>query len=109
MLAREGCIICGSAAQIHHMMRPRHRYQFLVLPLCEGCHTGYEDKSKLAFHKAKATWRHAYGHEAELYFRMRGQLNEVGKWPEQIENDLVGWLNSGYADRIYLEQSVCHI
>ena len=70
---------------------------------------GFLDVSKLAFHKAKKTWQETNGHESTLYFSMRSQLQDVGKWPDPIENDLMEWLNSYHADRIYLEQFACKI
>lgn len=71
-VARLTCCICDafgerqeSATQAHHPIHDRYGTlkvsDEMAIPLCEGHHQGLVDRSKLAIHQGKETWRSKYG------------------------------------------------
>jgi len=71
-VAQLPCCICdefgmvqNSRTQVHHCFHDRFSSRkasdFDTIPLCEGCHQGMIDTTKLAIHREKATWRRHYG------------------------------------------------
>lgn len=66
------CVICEqfdmhqqSATQAHHVIHDRFSSRKtaddLAIPLCEGHHQGFLDRSKVAIHKESSRWRELYG------------------------------------------------
>lgn len=70
------CVICESfglpqlsATQAHHVFHGRFSGKRtpdrMAIPLCEGCHQGLRDTSKLAIHQNKRAWAERYGEDHE--------------------------------------------
>lgn len=70
------CCICteygmaqASPTQVHHCIHGRYSTtkapDSMTIPLCEGHHQGLFDTSKLALHRAPATWRETYGADTD--------------------------------------------
>lgn len=70
------CVICAeygmaqlSPTEAHHPIHDRYGNRkapdCMAIPLCNGHHTGDFDKSKLAIHRGKETWRDKYGADHE--------------------------------------------
>lgn len=70
------CVICHewwlpqhSPTQVHHCIHGRYSTarapDSMTLPLCEGCHLGLMDTSKIALHAEPKLWREKYGKDTD--------------------------------------------
>lgn len=70
------CCICKafgmvqtSPTQAHHPICGRHGSRkvpdIMAIPLCEGCHQGLLDTSKIAIHRERVAWVQAYGPDTD--------------------------------------------
>jgi len=70
------CIICtsfglpqNSATTAHHPIHDRYATRRvpdeMAIPLCDGCHQGDFDTSKVAVHREPAKWKRLYGADHE--------------------------------------------
>lgn len=68
------CVICvefgmiqTSPTQCHHPIHGRFSTRKtpdrMVIPLCEGCHQGNFDTSKVALHRQPSKWKRLYGND----------------------------------------------
>lgn len=75
-IAAMPCCICheyglpqNSPTQAHHCIHGRYSTRrapdSMTIPLCEGHHQGDFDRSKIALHRHKATWRDLYGADTD--------------------------------------------
>lgn len=53
----------------HHCIHGRHSTRKspdrMAIPLCEGCHQGMFDTTKIALHREPLRWRAAYGDDTD--------------------------------------------
>jgi len=70
------CVICTeygvpqlSPTQVHHCIHGRYSTRrapdSMTIPLCEGCHLGMFDTSKVAIHREPSKWRRLYGQDTD--------------------------------------------
>lgn len=70
------CCICEeygldqiTPTQVHHVICGRHSTRRapdeMTIPLCEGCHQGNFDTTKIAIHRDRAEWVRRYGADTE--------------------------------------------
>lgn len=82
------CIICEeyslpqlSPTTAHHPIHDRHgqlkRPDITAIPLCDGCHQGLWDDSKIAIHQSPKAWRQAYGADHEYTPRIQDRLRHL--------------------------------
>ena len=80
------CVICHefnlfqiSRTQVHHCIHGRYGTSrapdSMTIPLCEGHHTGLMDKTKIALHNGKETWREKYGNDADWLSWVEGRIS----------------------------------
>ncbi len=83
-LHSQQCVVCEffhmrqeSPTEVHHCFHDRFSTKrtpdYYAIPLCNGCHTGFWDTSKLAIHNAKETWRKRYGPDFGYSLVMRAR------------------------------------
>ena len=83
MVAQLACAACQSRVnvQVHHCFHDRyssHRTSdYDTIPLCEGCHQGDFDTTKLAIHRAKTQWRMKYGPDHSFIPQTRKAVQEI--------------------------------
>lgn len=70
------CVICHefglpqlSPTQAHHCIHGRYSQKkapdAMTIPLCEGCHQGLLDTSKVALHQQPSKWKRLYGNDTD--------------------------------------------
>jgi len=86
-VAQLPCVICHhygyeqlSRTQVHHCIHGRYSARKApdrtTIPLCEGCHVGLRDTSKLAIHQAPSQWRRVYGADTDWISWVEQRLNQ---------------------------------
>lgn len=79
------CCICEafglqqlSPTQAHHPICERHGGERVpdheAIPLCEGCHQGLLDTSKIAIHRDRAEWVRRYGSDREYIAQTQDRI-----------------------------------
>lgn len=82
------CCICEafgeeqlSPTTAHHVFHGRFSRlktpDNMAIPLCDGHHQGDRDTSKLAIHRAKATWAERYGEDHEYSAATRDRVERM--------------------------------
>jgi len=65
------CVACGNhGVHVHHIREERIKDNFLVIPLCPGCHLG-----DFSIHMAKRQFENIYGSELHLLAQTIEQLS----------------------------------
>ena len=115
LVAQSDCIVCKTHfarfvwATIHHI-QGGSRKKWAVIPLCPAHHQGKRvcwndsEPDQFSIHYQKARFREKYGHEWELFLRLRSALIIEISWPGEIEDSFISYIDSGLASKV-LEQA----
>jgi hypothetical protein len=84
------CCICEAFGEVqmspttaHHPIHARHSNERVpdreAIPLCDGHHQGTFDRSKLAIHRGKKTWRAKYGCDRDYIAQTQDKVEDPSR------------------------------